>query len=155
MYESYLIAIITLLAIMAVILIMVLPILIQVRDELRQFNLRGPDLEDKVTYTKHVIQFVREIVAELTLVEFRNYIDSKEVEKTTLANYRELAQTIAETAYQQLRLDQLDYDSLLVTRYHLERMIIHYIINYIKDMLDQAIQKRVDETHPSEPHVSK
>ena len=58
MYEEYLVAIITLLAIMAVILIIVLPILVQVRDELRAFHARGPAPEDKVAYTKHVIQFV-------------------------------------------------------------------------------------------------
>ena len=155
MYEYLLPTIIALFVIATAILSALLSILIRILDELRQFNTRGLAPEDKIAYTKQLIQFVRETVAELALAEFRNYIDSKEVEKTTLANYRELAQTIAEIAYKELRLDQLDYDSLLVTRHHLERMIIHYTINYIKDMLDQTIQKRVNEIHSSESHVAK
>ena len=93
----------------------------------------------QVEYSGALLSNIRELVAEIAVLEFNQFRDNHDMEKITLANIRGIAKEVAEKSIKGLNLDSVNYINLLYTREFIESYIIKSSMEIVKGCLERTL----------------
>lgn len=97
------------------------------------------NLSWRITYTKQTLDFLKELCQQTTLLKFRDFIDTHEIDKTTRSNYASLVDVSATTVHQSLQQDKIDPEQLLVSSEYLDNYIIELCSLTVRDLLSKTV----------------
>ena len=95
----------------------------------------------QVEYSGALLNNVRELVAEVAVLEFNQFKDSHDMDKITLANVKSIAKTVAEKSIKGLNLDSINYVNLLYTKEFIESYVIKSSMEIVKGCLDRTMNQ--------------
>ena len=93
----------------------------------------------QVEYSNALLSNIRELVAEVAVLEFNQFRDSHDMEKITLANIKTIAKDVAEKSIQGLNLESINYVNLLYTKDFIESYVIKSSMEIVKGCLDRSV----------------
>lgn len=88
-----------------------------------------------LSYTNEFIQFLKEYVAQVSVIKFRTFIDTHDIDKSTNQQYQRIVKETAEEV--KLNLTKIDLSILLISEKAIDKMIVDYSVIYIKDLIDK------------------
>lgn len=93
----------------------------------------------QVEYSNSLLANIRELVAEVAVLEFNQFRDNHDMEKITLANIKTIAKEVAEKSIQGLNLESINYVNLLYTKDFIESYVIKSSMEIVKGCLDRSV----------------
>lgn len=88
-----------------------------------------------LSYTNEFTQFLKEYVAQVSVIKFRTFIDTHDIDKSTNQQYQRIVKETAEEV--KLNLTKVDLSILLISEKAIDKMIVDYSVIYIKDLIDK------------------
>lgn len=124
---------------------------IEKRIRKREFEKARKELEDEIRkkqsapgYTGSVMEFIRDLTAQVAVLKFREFADSRSLEKVTKEHTKHLIQDIANSVKGYIDQNKLDEEGLLVSPQFMNEYIINMSVNCVKDLLKKAVDDEFD-----------
>jgi len=121
-------------------------ILIRLKHQERDYNEIRKELEEEnskvsTEYSEKLLEFVKMLTSQISILQFRTFIDGHDMDKVTRAQIQELAKSIAVTVNKSINIDNIDFDSALFTKEFYEGYIIENALINVKTLLQKAINE--------------
>ena len=98
---------------------------------------------DKVDYSKALLDYIRDIVSQVSVLKFRSFMDEHKLELTNRTHYSRLVGEISKTIHDSINQENLDYSNLVFTEQYLDNYIIQSSMMFTKDLLERAISDKI------------
>lgn len=99
---------------------------------------------EKIKYTTDMIDFIKVLCQQTSLLRFRDFIDNHEISKTTRSNYATIVDVTARSIHNSLMRTNIRYDDLLVSQEYINTYIIEVTSITIRDLLEKTIEGELD-----------
>ena len=99
---------------------------------------------EKIKYTTDMIDFIKVLCQQTSLLRFRDFIDNHEISKTTRSNYAAIVDETARSIHNSLMRTNIRYDDLLVSQEYVNTYIIEVTSITIRDLLEKTIEGELD-----------
>ena len=99
---------------------------------------------EKIKYTTDMIDFIKVLCQQTSLLRFRDFIDNHEISKTTRSNYAAIVDETARSIHNSLIGTNIKYDDLLVSQEYVNTYIIEVTSITIRDLLEKTIEGELD-----------
>ena len=99
---------------------------------------------EKIKYTTDMIDFIKVLCQQTSLLRFRDFIDNHEISKTTRSNYATIVDETARSIHNSLMRTNIKYDDLLVSQEYVNTYIIEVTSITIRDLLEKTIEGELD-----------
>lgn len=99
---------------------------------------------EKIKYTTDMIDFIKVLCQQTSLLRFRDFIDNHEISKTTRSNYAAIVDETARSIHNSLMRTNIKYDDLLVSQEYINTYIIEVTSITIRDLLEKTIEGELD-----------
>lgn len=99
---------------------------------------------EKIKYTTDMIDFIKVLCQQTSLLRFRDFIDNHEISKTTRSNYAAIVDETARSIHNSLMRTNIKYDDLLVSQEYVNTYIIEVTSITIRDLLEKTIEGELD-----------
>ena len=99
---------------------------------------------EKIKYTTDMIDFIKVLCQQTSLLRFRDFIDNHEISKTTRSNYAAIVDETARSIHNSLMRTNIRYDDLLVSQEYINTYIIEVTSITIRDLLEKTIEGELD-----------
>lgn len=99
---------------------------------------------EKIKYTTDMIDFIKVLCQQTSLLRFRDFIDNHEISKTTRSNYAAIVDETARSIHNSLMITNIKYDDLLVSQEYVNTYIIEVTSITIRDLLEKTIEGELD-----------
>lgn len=99
---------------------------------------------EKIKYTTDMIDFIKVLCQQTSLLRFRDFIDNHEISKTTRSNYATIVDETARSIHNSLMRTNIKYDDLLVSQEYVNSYIIEVTSITIRDLLEKTIEGKLD-----------
>lgn len=99
---------------------------------------------EKIKYTTDMINFIKVLCQQTSLLRFRDFIDNHEISKTTRSNYAAIVDETARSIHNSLMRTNIKYDDLLVSQEYINTYIIEVTSITIRDLLEKTIEGELD-----------
>ena len=99
---------------------------------------------EKIKYTTDMIDFIKVLCQQTSLLRFRDFIDNHEISKTTRSNYAAIVDETARSIHNSLMKTNIKYDDLLVSQEYINTYIIEVTSITIRDLLEKTIEGELD-----------
>ena len=99
---------------------------------------------EKIKYTTDMIDFIKVLCQQTSLLRFRDFIDNHEISKTTRSNYAAIVDVTARFIHDSLMRTNIKYDDLLVSQEYVNTYIIEVTSITIRDLLEKTIEGELD-----------
>ena len=99
---------------------------------------------EKIKYTTDMIDFIKVLCQQTSLLRFRDFIDNHEISKTTRSNYAAIVDETARSVHNSLMRTNIEYDDLLVSQEYINAYIIEVTSITIRDLLEKTIEGELD-----------
>ena len=99
---------------------------------------------EKIKYTTDMIDFIKVLCQQTSLLRFRDFIDNHEISKTTRSNYAAIVDETARSIHNSLMETNIKYDDLLVSQEYVNTYIIEVTSITIRDLLEKTIEGELD-----------
>lgn len=99
---------------------------------------------EKIKYTTDMIDFIKVLCQQTSLLRFRDFIDNHEISKTTRSNYAAIVDETARSIHNSLMKTNIKYDDLLVSQEYVNTYIIEVTSITIRDLLEKTIEGELD-----------
>lgn len=99
---------------------------------------------EKIKYTTDMINFIKVLCQQTSLLRFRDFIDNHEISKTTRSNYAAIVDETARSIHNSLMRTNIKYDDLLVSQEYVNTYIIEVTSITIRDLLEKTIEGELD-----------
>ena len=93
----------------------------------------------KIKYTDELLEFIRKLSIQLSVIKFKEFIDEHEIDKITKSQIQKLVTETASMVNSSFSKDPIDFDNLLVSREFLDEYIVQTSIMAIKDLLERSV----------------
>jgi len=100
-----------------------------------EFEKEGKSLE-RVT---ELLNFLKKLTAEITVIKFREYQDQIQLDKTTRIKMSDLAKAIANEVKKALVEEKIDLSSYALTEEYLHWYLVQNAVMMVKNILEKAI----------------
>lgn len=92
-------------------------------------------------YSNGLLDFVKTVVAQTTVLKFRSFIDNRDVSKITLTQLKKFVQEIVPLIHDSLVIGNMDLNGVMFTERFLNIYIIETSMIMAKELLDKAINE--------------
>lgn len=99
---------------------------------------------EKIKYTTDMIEFIKVLCQQTSILRFRDFIDNHEISKTTRSNYAAIVDETARFIHNSLMRTNIKYDDLLVSQEYINTYIIEVTSITIRDLLEKTIEGELD-----------
>lgn len=112
-------------------------------DELMEENEKlKKDIEsERSKYSEDILKYVRTFTTQITILKFREFIDTHDIEKVNEANIKGLVEDVARNVHDSIKEDRILFDELLFTKLFYESYIIDITVSTIKDLLNKSVEE--------------
>lgn len=93
-----------------------------------------------ITYTNELLKFIRSIIAQIAVVKFRTFTDSKDLTKVTRKNVTDVVADVAIETNLYISRDELAISSTLLTPDFLNKYIVENSVIIVKDLFKKVIE---------------
>ena len=107
-------------------------------------NTNDMSAAEKIKYTTDMIDFIKVLCQQTSLLRFRDFIDNHEISKTTRSNYAAIVDETARSIHNSLMRTNIKYDDLLVSQEYVNSYIIEVTSITIRDLLEKTIEGELD-----------
>ena len=113
--------------------------------ELERKQLEEENQRKAVAYTKDIMEFIRIMISQVSLLSFQKFKDGHEMTKITETNIKRLIEDIARTVNESIAMENISMGNILITKEFYQKYIIETTVFTIKKMLDEAMIEIEDE----------
>ena len=96
-------------------------------------------------YSEKVLDFIRNFAAQVAIMHFRQFLDSRATDKVTREQTKNLARDVATTVRSYIDNDKIDHRKLMFTIAYLDEFIVQVSVNAVKDLLKKAVDEALIE----------
>lgn len=108
-------------------------------------RLKNENNRIETEYSEKMLEFAKMLTTQVSILMFKEFIDSHDISKITRINIKELASTVAEYVHASINISNIDFNETLFTKEFYEKYIIDTSFNTIKSLLDRVINDEVGE----------
>lgn len=108
-------------------------------------RLKNENNRIETEYSEKMLEFAKMLTTQVSILMFKEFIDSHDISKITRINIKELSSTVAEYVHASINISNIDFNETLFTKEFYEKYIIDTSFNTIKSLLDRVINDEVGE----------
>jgi hypothetical protein len=90
-------------------------------------------------YSEKLLEFIRMLTTQISVLKFRTFVDNHEMDKITKANIQKLVAEVAESVNTSINSTNIDFDDILFTKEFYENYIVETSLITIKNLLNKTI----------------
>ena len=90
-------------------------------------------------YSEKILEFVKMFTTQVSVLQFRTFVDNHDIEKVTRKQLQQLVSDVAETVHNSIKIDKIDFEDTLFTKEFYESYIVDTSMIIIKSLLDKVI----------------
>ena len=108
-------------------------------------RLKNENNRIETEYSEKMLEFAKMLTTQVSILKFKEFIDSHDISKVNRIHIKELASTVAEYVHASINISNIDFNETLFTKEFYEKYIIDTSFNTIKSLLDRVINDEVGE----------
>lgn len=113
------------------------------RDEIK-YKSEHRNRQESLRYSEDMLDFIKLVVAQVSVIQFRKFTDGHKMEKVTLAQVKNIVSEIAGTVNKAIIRDNIEFDTTIFTREFFDSYIIETTSMFVKQLLEKYIIDVID-----------
>lgn len=114
----------------------------ELRIKYREMELQNQEIEkiqkdQSIEYSRNLMKYLREFIGQITVIKFKTFIDSHNMDKITEINIKKLIDDIATTTNNSINRSNILFDNTIITKEFYESYIVETAIMLVKEMLEK------------------
>ena len=114
----------------------------ELRIKYREMELQNQEIEkiqkdQSIEYSRNLMKYLREFIGQITVIKFKTFIDSHNMDKITEINIKKLIDDIATTTNNSINRSNILFDNTIITKEFYESYIVETAIILVKEMLEK------------------
>lgn len=114
----------------------------ELRIKYRKMELQNQEIEkiqkdQSIEYSRNLMKYLREFIGQITVIKFKTFIDSHNMDKITEINIKKLIDDIATTTNNSINRSNILFDNTIITKEFYESYIVETAIMLVKEMLEK------------------
>lgn len=104
-------------------------------------ELKEANGERIIDYSKQMLEFIKMMVGQVSVIKFRTYIDNNKLDKTAKPNIEKIVEDVANTVNDAINVNNISLKDTIYTKEFFEQYIVETSILMIKQMLEKTIDE--------------
>lgn len=104
-----------------------------------------PDHTKNLQYSKDLLNFIQGIVAQESVMFFKEFVDGHHMERVTLSQIKKMINGIANRVNDAINRDTIDFSMTIFNEHFFDWYIIDNSKKYVKELLEKYVIDIVDE----------